>query len=261
MTTRSIELGCGLIGIGRPWGVQETPVPSESQALTFLDTALLHSIHYFDTAPSYGLSEERLGKWLQSLSSEQRNQLTIATKFGEHWSTDKQQSYVDHSFDALRQSIDQSLDRLGRIDILQLHKTSPEVLQSEDLHKAWDYARLQGILRLGVSVSDTVSGEMACEDDQYELIQLPFNQSNTTLAPVILKAINAGKLIATNRPFNMGETVSNSSVKANRSTLEEQAFAFILQQGFTGFVLTGTKSPEHLIENIEAFTKAYDLSA
>jgi len=47
---------------------------------------------------------------------------------GEHWDASRGEPYADHSFDALRRSLDASVARLGRIDILQLHKTSPAVL-------------------------------------------------------------------------------------------------------------------------------------
>ncbi|MDZ4786286.1 MAG: aldo/keto reductase [bacterium] len=255
MQNNNIELACGLIGIGRVWGVKEAPVPSEQDALAFLDAALAQSIGYYDTAPSYGSSEVRLGKWLKTLTGEQRTGITIATKFGEHWSEGDQKPYVDHSFEALRMSLDQSLARLGNIDILQLHKTNPAVLKSDDLKRAWEYAKERGVETIGVSVSDLESGEMACEDDQYSLIQLPINQQNTTFAPIIQEATKRGKRIVTNRPFNMGETVNGNETKS-KAELEHEAFDFILRQFFNGFILTGTKSPAHLEENMTAFMAA-----
>ena len=133
----------------------------------FLEHAVELGIRYFDTAPSYGLSEERLGRFLRTLPESIRRELTIATKFGEHWNRGASQPYVDHSYDALRRSLDQSLAHLGRVDVLQLHKTSPEVLESGDLARAWEYARSLGITRLGASVSDLESAALAIADPQY----------------------------------------------------------------------------------------------
>ena len=59
---KGAHLGSGLIGIGRIWGAKITSVPSEKKASNFLDFAKKTGIFYFDTAPSYGKSEERLGK-------------------------------------------------------------------------------------------------------------------------------------------------------------------------------------------------------
>lgn len=249
----SIELGCGLIGIGRAWGYVETPIPSEQEVLDFLNYAFLQSIKYFDTAPSYGSSESRLGSWLKLLPKIDRENLIVATKFGEHWSEEDNKAYTDHSYDALVRSVDQSLERLGQIDVLQLHKTTPEVLRSDDLNKAWDYAQQKGISKLGASVSDLESGELVCTDDRYSIIQLPYNQLNTTFEPIIREATRKGKTVVINRPFNMGQIVSSD--EKSKEQLQTKALEFIIAQAFNGYILTGTKSIKHLEENIVAFEK------
>src|SRR3974390_3351053 len=139
-----VELGVGLIRIGREWGHVRQDVPSEREAIQFLEHAFAAGIRFYDTAPSYGSSEERTGEFVRSLNPEDRGRITVATKFGEHWNPARQEPYVDHSFDALKRSLDQSLERLGRIDVLQLHKTTRAVLASGDLARAWDYARSVG---------------------------------------------------------------------------------------------------------------------
>lgn len=260
MVKQQIELGCGLIGIGRTWGIHETPIPTEQEVIVFLGAALRSGITYFDTAPSYGNSEERFGKWLESLTTEERKNLTIATKFGEHWSSTSNEPYVDHSYSALVRSLDQSINRLGVVDILQLHKTTPEVLRSKDLERSLRYAEGMGVKRFGASVSDQESGELVCDDGRFDVIQLPFNMQNHSFFAVIQKAILAGKTVVTNRPFNMGETVAKKS-RNERVELERKAFEFILGQHFTGVILTGTKSIPHLRENIAAFQAAQATSS
>ena len=115
MSHGSVQLGLGLIGIGKPWGHAPAPVPSESEAIALLESAFDLGIRYFDTAPSYGdgVSEERLGRFLKRMPAGQRSQVTVATKFGEHWDRAAGAPYADHSFDALRRSLDESLARLG----------------------------------------------------------------------------------------------------------------------------------------------------
>jgi aryl-alcohol dehydrogenase-like predicted oxidoreductase len=162
-----VKLGLGLIGIGRQWGHAGGQVPEEAAAIDFLRGAYELGVDFFDTAASYGSSEQRVGRFLQTLSPEQRNHITVSTKFGDHWDTEANDSYVDHSYDALRASLDRSISRLGKIDMFQLHKTTPQVLKSDDLKQALDYARSKGIQVFGASVSDVESGRMVCESDVF----------------------------------------------------------------------------------------------
>jgi aryl-alcohol dehydrogenase-like predicted oxidoreductase len=243
-----IQLGLGIIGLGRPWGHVASAVPAASDAVDLLEFAWLTGIRYFDSAPSYGVAEERLGIFLRSLDRAQRNELSIATKFGEHWDTDRNEPFVDHSYDALRRSLDRSLRLLERIEILQLHKTTPEVLRSADLARAWDYAASLGITRIGASVSDLESAEMVIGEPRYSCIQLPLNRSNAKFSPAVGKASARGMWIASNRPFAMG-----AMLYGERPVSREEAFRFVLDHSFTGVILTGTKSKEHLAENWRAF--------
>jgi aryl-alcohol dehydrogenase-like predicted oxidoreductase len=246
-----VQLGVGLIRLGREWGYVHQKIPSESEALAFLEHAAQLGIRYFDTAPSYGWSEERLGRFLQSIPSDVRNQLTIATKFGEHWNFEKWEPYVDHSFDALKRSLDQSLVRLGRIDVLQLHKTTPAVLHSAGLQQAWEYARSLGIAKLGVSVSDIESAAAAIADPRYWSIQLPLNQTNRNFENTVAAAAERGLFIAVNRPYAMG-----AMLYGNTPAAKQDAFRYLLDRRFTGVILTGTGNIEHLDENWLAFRQA-----
>jgi aryl-alcohol dehydrogenase-like predicted oxidoreductase len=246
VSRNSRQLGLGLIGIGKPWGHAPKPVPSEAEARGLLEFAYELGIRYFDTAPSYGdgVSEERLGCFLRSLTAEQRAGVTAATKFGEHWDRLRDEPYADHSREALRRSLDGSVERLGRIEILQLHKTTPAALRSADVGRGWEYARSLGIARLGPSVSDLESARMAVEAPEFALVQLPLNRANTTFAPVLEAAARRGMWVAVNRPFAMGQSVG------------AEAFRFILEYEFPGVVLTGSTSREHLRQNREWFCEA-----
>ena len=246
MGENSVELGLGLIGIGKPWGRVPRPVPAESEARALLEFAYALGIRCFDTAPSYGdgISEERLGRFLQSLSGQQRAGVVAATKMGEHWDLAKGEPYADHSLEALRRSLDRSLERMGRIDILQLHKTMPEALRSEAVARAWEYARSLGIGRLGPSVSDLESARLAIGSPEFSVIQFPLNRGNPMFGPVLEAAAARGMWVAVNRPFAMGAMV------------DAEAFPFLLRRRFTGVILTGTTSQEHLRQNWEAFRRA-----
>src|SRR5579859_5038385 len=128
--SQKLSLGCGLIRIGRVWGVSQQSVPSEKEAHIFLEKAYSLGVRFFDTAPSYGLSEARLGKFLRKLSPKERKTIIVATKFGEHWNVEKQEAFVDHSYDALVKSLEKSFELLGKVDVLQLHKASVSLLKN-----------------------------------------------------------------------------------------------------------------------------------
>jgi len=251
---RNVQLGLGLIGIGKPWGYRPVPAPDEASTQTFLEAAWQAGIRYFDTAASYGLSEQRLGRFLKKLSPAERSEATVATKFGEHWDELAGQLYVDHSYPALRASLDPSVDRLGAIDILQLHKTTAVVLRSTDLACAWDYAASLGIRIVGPSVSDLESAQIACRSG-YGILQLPYNMENDRFQPVIDRAVENRMLVAVNRPFAMGKIVHDGAPEERLGRMSA-AFRFILEQPFDGVVLTGTTSAEHLRENCQAFQSA-----
>jgi aryl-alcohol dehydrogenase-like predicted oxidoreductase len=253
MVPHSVELGLGLIGIGKPWGYSDPSVPDEGSAISLLETAFSLGIRYFDTAPSYGASERHLGRFLGSLSATERRETRIATKFGEHWNSESGQPFIDHSYAALRRSVHETIGRLGVPDVLQLHRTTPEALRSDDLARAWDYAHGAGITSRAASISDPVSADIVLADPRYNLVQLPFNIENRSFEGTIARASGQQVRVAVNRPFGMGKLLHEGGGIPIR-----QAFAFILRTRFAGVVLMGTKSPAHLRENLAAFREALD---
>lgn len=210
-----------------------------------LEAAIDAGYRYFDTAPSYGLSEERLGMFLRRSG---HNGLTIATKFGEHWNAETHHPYTDHSFDALRRSLDRSMELLGRIDVLQLHKTTPAALGNADVERGWEYARSLGIDTLGPSVSDLESADIAVNDDRFHLMQAPFSLGDQRFGDVLRRGSERGMSIVANRPLGMGTLLHSEAPVSTR-----EAFAFVLRQGFNGVVLSGSKHPDHIRENMRAF--------
>ena len=255
---KSVELGLGLIGIGREWGDIPSPIPNESETVEFLKKSVDLGISFLDTAPAYGSSERKLGLFLNSMDDEERKKIFISTKFGEHWDEEKKQSYVDHSYNALCRSIDQSLNLLGRIDLIQLHKSNPEILISQDFYRSLEYAKGKGIFNFGASVSDLVSGEIAIRSKDISIIQMPFNESNQSLEKLIDLSIKNNKTLIINRPLNSGKNILTKTNGEEKRKILIDSFNFILKKPFKGFILTGTTSIDHLKENMEAFNKAIE---
>lgn len=246
-----IELGLGLISIGRTWGIRNVPPPTREESMELLSLAVKQGIRFFDTAPAYASSETLLGAFLAS-SPGLRDQLTVSTKMGEFWEESSGGTKFDHSYDKLAASIESSLKLLGHIDLLQVHKANPDNIVSDGVLRAIDFAKSCGIDAVGASVSDIETAKLVCASGCYRYIQFPFNRENTTLQPVFETARKHKIGILVNRPLAMGKLAED---RDKRSAIRD-AFNFILKQDFNGWILTGTSSKHHLIENVAAFHAA-----
>ncbi len=92
-----------------------------------VDRAIEAGITFFDTADSYGASEERLGAALKG----QRDRVLIATKFGSQMGEGKGGASAAY----VRSAAERSLRKLGtdRIDLYQLHRPDPNTPIAETL--------------------------------------------------------------------------------------------------------------------------------
>jgi aryl-alcohol dehydrogenase-like predicted oxidoreductase len=247
---KQVSLGLGLLSIGRTWGVRNVPAPSLEVAEQVISTAYEEGIRFFDTAPAYRYSEEILGIVL-SKSSAMRETSIVATKVGEHWDFQFERSYPDHRYDALTRSFDESLKKLGNIDIIQIHKADTENVISKDTERFLKYAFSCGVKKAGASVSNTEVAKIVCQCGLYQYIQFPYNAENRSLESVFswLDQYQIKPLV--NRPFAMGGLLSDSVPYS-----KEMLFDFILEKHFNGVILTGTSSVDHLLENVMAFKKS-----
>jgi aryl-alcohol dehydrogenase-like predicted oxidoreductase len=255
-----VQLGLGLISIGRGWGHRPVPLPSDAEAEAFLQTAHCAGIRYFDTAPSYGSSERRLGAFLHQLPPAVRDGLTIATKCGEHWDESSGAPYVDHSYDALARSIERSLALLPAVHLLQVHKSTAAVIRDGGVRRALEYARRCGVRELGVSATDVETAALALADPLFSTVQIFYNAGNRKLEEVFDLAARAGKRVLVNRPFGMGALLYDGNGRHLGEPAMVDAFRYVLARSFDGVVLTGTRSPEHLGANIAAFERARSTS-
>lgn len=243
------RFGLGLLEIGRAWGFRPSPVPDEQAALEFLRGAFALGVRVFDTAPSYAYSEQRLGLFLQELTPEQRASVTVATKFGETWDFSRGEPVTAHDYDSLMASLENSFRLLGRIDVLQVHRSTPAVLRSGEVRCALDDARGMGVGVLGASLKDLDSAIIACTEHPFTQMQFPFNAENRLMLPAMEEARSTGRQVYVNRPFGEGRLLhEGGGVLA--------CVEAVVREDFDGAVLFGTRSLEHLKENLAAFEAA-----
>jgi len=152
---------------------------SDEQVLQILQAAYDAGIRYFDTAPLYGhgLSERRLGSFLQTLQREtfalssKVGRLLVPTGEGERneqmFDEEPFSIRYDYSYNAARQSIEASLERLGldRIDVVLCHDIDiwthgdgqTEILKTarEGILPALSDLRSEGVIRaFGLGVNE-----------------------------------------------------------------------------------------------------------
>lgn len=130
-TTR---LGLGGVAIGNGFAPS-----TDEQTLATLEGAWKSGVRYFDTSPfyGYGLSERRFGAFLHS---KKPDEYVLSTKVGRIFTASKKapapsqwkdpswfEYRYDYSADAVRRSIEDSLQRLGvsRINIVFVHDLAP----------------------------------------------------------------------------------------------------------------------------------------
>ncbi len=249
-TAGDVTLGLGLTRLGRPWGVRPSTIPSDQAAERFLADAVALGVRTFDTAPSYGSSERRLGRFLSTLSSSRRAGLFVATKFGESWNAASGEITVDHSYDALCRSLDASLAELGSVQLVQLHRPAPATLRSPGVARAFAYARTLGIPCVGASVSRMDDARVALDELGVEWLQFPYHLGNTYMEEAFALAARRNARILVNRPFGMGALVGGEG-----ALTADAALRVICAHPMRGAILSGTISADHLRENLVALER------
>lgn len=192
----------------------------------------------------------RLGKWLATLPPQQRADIQIATKCGEFWVYAEKSTYRNHTYKKLRASVEQSKALLQRIDIVQVHAVTSDVLANhvKDIETLFEWALSDGkIQKVGMSISDPDAFDLAVDFPHVSVLQIQHNILKPYPAKKIQHAIDRGITLIINRPFGMGEIAIRGDDE------KRKAFQFLLETIPQGIVLTGTKSIEHLQENTMLF--------
>lgn len=267
------EIGFGALEIGRDWAPDVNPAGDHrhltpEEAGRVLNGILDLGVNLIDTAPAYWHSEEFIGRALAG----RRDEFVLATKVGEHCDPDG--SRYDYSFEATREFIDQSLQRLrtDRIDLLQIHSASMEVLERGDTLAAMQEAKKAGkVLHIGMT-GGVAEAVRAVELGGYETVQVPYNLINRQAEERLLPlAAERGVGVMVMRPLAGGKLTDKCERLADRElcaaiqgfthaagadsateSLAGLALAYILAHPAVSSVLAGTRRLDAVRENIDA---------
>lgn len=242
------ELSWGTVKVGRNYKVNNKSqdgfdLPSDAIVQKIIELSLEHGINFIDTAPAYGIAEERLGKLLSS----HRKEFVISTKAGEEF--DGKESTYNFSSEHLIKSVERSLKRLKTdyLDSVLLHlpRNDLETMQQNDVFETLELLKTQGKLRTyGASTHTIEGGTYALENS--DLVMIPFNPDYQEHLPVIKKAAELNKGVTIKKGFYSGFLNEKNKTEAIANCFSEA-----LQYPAVSSLVVGTINPHNFLENLK----------
>ena len=267
------KLGIGLAEIG----MHLSPV-EQSRAAVVLNTALDNGVNLLDTAACYGNSEELIGDAV----SGRRDEYVLATKCGHATPDETGEAWTAQT---VTRSIDRSLRRLktDRVDIVQLHSCSVDILEHGEVIRALEDARAAGKTRFIGYSGDNEAAAWAVNSGIFATLQTTLNLVDQNARRGLLNdARRAGMGVIIKRPIANGIWGGgpDQPVATSRyDDINERVMAMmnagpvrgapadriLLALGFTfahpqvDTAIVGTTNPDHLLSNIELMNSGVGL--
>lgn len=176
-------LGLGCMGMSEFYGASD-----EAESLATLDRALELGVTFWDTADMYGVghNEELLGRALRG----RREQVVLATKFGNVRGEDGSFVGVDGSPSYVRRACDASLRRLGveTIDLYYQHRVDPKVPIEETVGAMAELVAAGKVRHLGLSEAGALTLRRAAAVAPITALQTEYSLWTRDLEAEILPA-------------------------------------------------------------------------
>ncbi len=234
-------------GAGRGPGVFE--LPTDSAAAALLDRAAELGVNLIDTAPAYGVSEERLGRLI---SPGKRGRWVICTKAGEEF--DGATSTFAFSAAHVRMSIERSLKRLRTdvIDIALLHSDGDDeyVIRESGGLEALRDLQSRGLVRAVGASTKTPEGALLAVET-CDVVMLTLNVRETADAPAIKAAAERGVGVLVKKGLASGHIGAPASGGAGDDPVAG-AVRFVLTEPGVSSLVIGTVNPDHLAQAVAA---------
>ncbi|MCQ4321282.1 aldo/keto reductase [Stutzerimonas stutzeri] len=238
-------LGLGTVKLGRDQGVKYPTgfrIPDDSQARQLLALARDLGLNLIDTAPAYGVSEQRLGPLLQG----QRDQWVVVSKVGEEFVDGR--SHFDFSPAHTRFSVERSLRRLktDRIDLVLVHSDGHDldILQHSGVYETLADLKREGkILGYGLSGKTVEGGLLALEHGDCAMVT--YNLNERAERPVLDYAASHTKGILIKKTLAGGHACLKPDEDPVRASFE-----LLFAHPAVGAAIIGTINPQHLSDNV-----------
>jgi aryl-alcohol dehydrogenase-like predicted oxidoreductase len=236
-------LGLGTVKWGRNQGVKYPAfeLPTDAALHALLDVAAAAGVNYLDTAPAYGIAQERVGKILAERSG---HPFHVFTKTGECFADGN--STFDFSVGGTEASLTASLRQLHTecLDAVQVHCPPEDVAcltQTPVLETLRTWQQRGHLRHIGISTMTVEGGLLAVE--LADFVMVPFSVGYQVHRPVIEKANTLQKGVLVKRALYSGPALEQGR------SLQEHLQAALGEPGVSS-VVAGTITPKHLAENI-----------
>lgn len=236
---RVAPIGFGAFKIGRNEKTKyaETyALPTDAESDRLLNAILDLGINLIDTAPAYGLSEDRIGRAL----AHRRKEIVLSTKVGEQFEAG--QSTYDFSEAAIRTSIEQSLARLSTdvLDLVCVHARFPDLEIVRDLPALATLADLKrrGVIR-AVGFSGKTPEAALAALPLVDVLMIEYHVEDDSHADVIRRAAAAGVGVVVKKGLASGRI------------RPEVAIPYVLSNPGVCALVIGGLSIDHMRRNVE----------
>ena len=251
----------------RTWGVR---VVSDSEADVFLNAVLDAGINFIDTAPDYGVSEERIGQFIAS----RRSEYILATKCGCDYQQHDDHLEVIHTWtrDVLLRNLETSLERMQTdyIDLMQFHGGDAETIKCAGLVETLLEFKAQGLIRFIGSSNSIPNLQGMIELDVFDTFQIPYSCLAPSHHDLITAAADTGAGIiirggiahggpdaeiqrpALNDAWTAAGLDDLLSEEMNRAEL---ILRYTLSHPHCHTTIVGTCNHDHLAENVRTLDK------
>ncbi len=240
-------LGLGTVKLGRDRQVKYPRgfrIPDDAEARELLSLAADLGINLLDTAPAYGVAEERLGRLLPG----PRERWVIVSKAGEQFRDGR--SFFDFSFDGIVHSVERSLRdlRSDYLDAVLIHSNGDDlaILDDSGAVDALESLKQRGLIRAHGMSSKTVAGGLAVVE-RLDIVMATCNTAHTEEIPVLLEARRRRKGVLVKKALQSGHDNDVAS-----------AMRFIFSQPGVGAIIIGTINTAHLRDNARIAAELLD---
>lgn len=276
-------IGLGCMGMSEFYGGRD-----EQKAIDTIHYALDHGVNFLDTADMYGpfTNEKLVGKAIR----DRRNEVVLATKFGNQRGADGSFLGVNGRPEYVRKCIDDSLQRLGvdHIDLYYQHRVDPNVPIEDTIGAMADLVQAGKVRYIGMSEAAPETIRRAAKVHKITALQSEYSlwtrdPENEILQTVRDLGIGFVAYSPLGRGFLTGQIKSIEDLEADDSrrrwprfqkenfqknlelvdkvkeiadeksvTPGQLALAWVLAQGNDIVPIPGTKHVKYLEENIAA---------
>ncbi|HEX9147630.1 MAG TPA: aldo/keto reductase [Thermoanaerobaculia bacterium] len=261
------KTGLTVPALGFGAGIAGDPSLSERNAEALLHSVLDLGIGLIDTARSYGLSEERIGRYI----SRRRGEFVLSTKVGygvpghEDWTAGCVLPGVDLALTKLRTDV---------LDLVHLHSCPRSTLEGSGVVEALARAVESGKVRVAAYSGDNDALEWAINSGAFGSVQFSLNVVDQaavdTALPVarerglgviakraLANAVWRRQPLASEDPAisTYRERWNALAIDLGGLPAEEVALRFTASLAGVHAVLVGSRRLEHLKENVEAISR------